>query len=125
MGVSVMKAQKLTGSAQGDLVLLAGAAVAVIALVWFVKRQAAAVAAAAGGLVTGNNAVTQGTPYAGTGVLATPAAIANDASGGVLAEFGGWLGRSIYDWTHPEEAQQLQSNKQAIGDNFYDRGYLQ
>lgn len=49
----------------------------------------------------------RGTPYAsdnsgavGTAVR-TVANVANEASGGYLEQFGGWLGRSLYDWTHP------------------------
>jgi hypothetical protein len=50
----------------------------------------------------------RGTPYAsdqsgavGTAVR-TVANVANEASGGILANFGGWLGRTVYDLTHPD-----------------------
>ncbi len=50
----------------------------------------------------------RGTPYdssnsgaVGTAVR-TVANVANETSGGILADFGGWLGRSLYDWTHSD-----------------------
>jgi len=74
---------------------------------FLVKRAGAAAAAAAanaareaGGLVTGNNALTLGTPYAGAGVVGTVAAAANAASGGTLRSIGEALGGWVYDVTH-------------------------
>jgi len=75
-------------------------------VVYFLGRQiakgagdaAGAVLDAVGGAVTGNNALTQGTPYEGVGFgLGTLGAATNAASGGVLGRFGSWLGGQIYD----------------------------
>lgn len=63
------------------------------------------------GLLTGDNALTQNArdsdgnkigAYTGVPVVGTLGAAANAASGGYLATFGGWLGRSAYDLLHPE-----------------------
>lgn len=95
---------KVANAALNNPVQFAIAAAVVVGVVYFATRAVAKQAAAAvGGVVSGNNAITNGTPYAGTGIVATPAAIANSASGGLLAEFGGWLGRSVYDLTHPND----------------------
>jgi len=79
-------------------------AVAIVAgIVYLLARQAGkAVAEVAAGVVTGDNAVTRGTVYEGAGIVATPAAIANAASGGTLEKFGSWIGGTIYDLTHDE-----------------------
>lgn len=58
-------------------------------------------ASTAGGVLTGNNALTAGTPYAGAGVAGTLGAGANAVSGGTLSDIGTWLGGKIYDLTHP------------------------
>lgn len=44
----------------------------------------------------------QGTPYEGAGAVGAAGNIANQVSGGILADFGGWLGGKVYDLTHPE-----------------------
>ena len=61
------------------------------------------------GIVTSNNTLTQNatnssgekvTAYQGVPVLGTIGAATNTLSGGYLADFGGWLGRTTYDLTH-------------------------
>lgn len=70
---------------------------------YFIVRRAGAEAArAAAGVVTGNNALTEGTPYEGKGVIGTLAGAANAASGGSLRSIGEALGGWIYDVTHRE-----------------------
>lgn len=63
-----------------------------------------------GGLVSGNNAVTQNqtdasgqavTAYQGAGVAGTLGAAANSASGGWLASIGEWIGNKVADATMP------------------------
>ena len=61
-------------------------------------------ASAAGGLLTGNNSLTAGTPYAGDGVAGTLGAAANSVSGGGLADIGSWIGGKLFDLTHPSAA---------------------
>lgn len=88
--------------------LLAGAVVLVV--VYFIGKSilsagvnaAGAAASAAGGLVTGNNALTNGTEYQGTGVLGTLGAATNDASGGFFSWLGDKIGGGLADLTQPE-----------------------
>lgn len=92
--------------AKVDPVKLAIGAVLVIGVVYFLGRKtikdtADAVGGAAADIVTGNNAATRGTPYEGTGIFGTLGGAANKAVP-ILDDIGGWLGRTIYDWTHPE-----------------------
>lgn len=63
------------------------------------------------GILTGDNALTQNAKdadgnkvdaYIGVPVVGTLGAAANEVSGGYLASFGGWIGRSIYDLTHSD-----------------------
>jgi hypothetical protein len=102
-------------TAKSYAVLIGVGAVALVGLAWLARKQIAAAASAAGGLVTGNNALTEGTAYEGAGVVGTLGAAANSASGGALGDFGSWLGGAVYDITHPT----LQTRKQATGDNFW------
>lgn len=44
----------------------------------------------------------EGTPYENHGPIGTLGNVANEATGGWLDDLGGWLGRTVYDWTHPE-----------------------
>lgn len=57
-----------------------------------VSSAASAAADTAGGVLSGNNALTQGTPYQGAGVAGTLGAAANTVSGGVLEQLGNWIG---------------------------------
>ena len=99
----------------GGYALAIGVAGVVIYLLW--NKAAAAGKAAAdtvGGVVSGNNAITDGTVYQGGGLAGTVGAATNAASGGVLEKFGTWLGGSIYDWTHPDTT----SRTQLTADNY-------
>lgn len=81
-----------------QMVLVGGTAlVGGALLIWFLSRQAKAVAATAGGLITGDNALTAGTPYQGAGVLGTLGAGFNAASGGFFQSAGETLGGWAYD----------------------------
>ena len=66
--------------------------------------------AAAGGVVSGNNVITQNqtdfsgqptTAYQGKGILGTVGAAANSASGGIFASLGESIGSGLYDLLHP------------------------
>lgn len=63
-------------------------------------NAAAAAAGAVGGALTGNNALTQGTPYAGAGVAGTLGAATNDVLGGVPQSLGESIGGAIYSLFH-------------------------
>jgi hypothetical protein len=86
-------------------------ALAVVGVLWYFRKQAAAAVQAVAD-------VNKGTPYEGAGVVGTAGNIANQVSGGVLADIGSWLGGKVYDITHPTT---LQSRKQAVGDNYYNQ----
>lgn len=88
--------------------LVAVAAVGVIAIYWLVLRPSVTAAAeAAKKTVTGTaglirdvatgELVDEDSPYYGTGIIATPAVIANSVSGGLLSRFGSFLGRTAAD----------------------------
>lgn len=84
--------------------ILAGGVVLVGAVwLYFAGKKAVAAAADAGaGIITGNNAITQGTPYEGAGILGTLGSVANQASGGTLQSLGEKLGSWTYDVLNPE-----------------------
>lgn len=76
---------------------------------WVIKRSAGAIVDTAGGILTGDNALTQNatdfqgarvTAYEGAGPLGTLGAATNAASGGILASLGGWIGSAAYNLTH-------------------------
>jgi hypothetical protein len=65
---------------------------------------------AAGGVLTGNNTVTQSatnaagdatTAYQGAGIVGTVGAATNAVSGGVLASMGEAIGGKLFDWFGP------------------------
>jgi hypothetical protein len=62
-----------------------------------IRKTLSDVAGAAAGIVTGDNALTKGTDYEGTGVLGTLGAGASAATGGGLEDFGSWLGGGAAD----------------------------
>jgi hypothetical protein len=96
-----MSIGKLTKDPRG-LALLAGGAALLVFVVYYVgKKTLTAAASTAGGIVSGNNALTQGTPYQGAGIAGTLGAATNVASGGVLGNFGSWLGDKLADWFPP------------------------
>lgn len=110
------------GAVSGDMVIKLALGVAVLGLGYVAYKKltqaagsvydaGAYVADATIGAVTGDNALTRGatnsdgtpqTAYQGVPVVGTLGAAANAASGGYLADFGGWLGRKTYDLTHSD-----------------------
>lgn len=52
----------------------------------------------AGGLLSGNNSLTKGTPYAGAGVVGTAGAATNKVLGGAPQAIGERLGDTLYSW---------------------------
>lgn len=81
-----------------------GLALVGVALYLFFKRElqkgAGAAADFAGGILSGNNALTEGTVYEDRGILGTLGAGANEVSGGALERLGSWLGGTIFDLTN-------------------------
>lgn len=81
---------------------IAGGIVLIIAAVYYLLRKtvsdaAGAVTDTAAGIISGNNAVTEGTPYAGAGVLGTLGGATNAALGGVPQA----IGETISSWFAP------------------------
>ena len=88
----------------------------VCVLAYLAYRVVPKIGEAAGGLVSGDNAITNNQTnasgektiaYVGAGVLGTLGAAANTASGGVLASVGEWLGGKVYDLTHDEPGEPV------------------
>ena len=78
--------------------------------VWGVASKAAV------GVVTGDNALTRNatdasgapvTAYQGAGIVGTAGAAANAASGGVLSSIGSWIGTHVYDLTHDDPMDRI------------------
>ncbi len=70
----------------------------VVASVYLLGRQLAAdLGGAAGGIVSGDNVITRGTPYQGAGIAGTLGAATNAASGGILERTGSAIGGFFYD----------------------------
>lgn len=79
--------------------VLAGAAVLVIGAVYYLARKTISdTVDAAGGILSGDNALTKGTPYEGAGVAGTLGAGANAVTGGLLEKAGSFIGGKLYDW---------------------------
>jgi hypothetical protein len=116
------------GANKDGAIFLVTVAVLAVGLVYFLRKQIADAADLAGGLVSGDNAITRGTVYQGTGVAGTLGAAANSASGGALESVGDWIGGKIFDWTHdeydPNAPVVLQTRKQAVTGEFYNQGVL-
>lgn len=94
---------KLAKSAAAQPIQFAlGVAIVGVVAYFIVKRAAGAAAESAVGLLTGDNALTEGTPYQRAGVFGTLGAAANAASGGHLQSIGEALGGWVYDLTHAE-----------------------
>jgi len=86
---------------QNPLMLAAGVAL-VIGVVYFLGgKTLKAAAQIAGGIVSGNNALTEGTVYQGAGILGTLGSAANEASGGFFETTGSKIGGWVYDVLHP------------------------
>ena len=95
-----MKFDKLL---ENPVALAIGASI-IVGVLYLVGRKAIGEAVdAAAGIVSGNNALTKGTPYAGAGLPGTVGAIVNDASGGLFQSIGESLGSWIFDVTHPAD----------------------
>ena len=62
-----------------------------------VRKTITEVADAAGGIVSGNNAITEGTAYEGKGIPGTLGATADAATGGFLGWFGELIGGGAAD----------------------------
>lgn len=106
---------RLLHKAMANPVQVALGAAVLIGVVYYLGRKTLSdTASAAGGLVTGNNAITAGTPYAGKGIVGTIAGTANAASGGALQSIGEALGGWLYDVTHKE--YDPNKGKQSNGD---------
>lgn len=89
-------------------IMLAGGALLIVAGFYFIGRKAIsdtteAVAGTIGGVVSGNNKLTEETPYEGAGVLGTVGAATNTLLGGVPRKAGEALGGWIYNLTHSDE----------------------
>lgn len=80
------------------------------------------VVGAGAGIATGNNVVTAGTPYAGTGFIGTVAAGENDILGGAPQAFGEWLGNGLYDLFHPNEEDSSSSSTQSATNSPFSYG---
>lgn len=94
-----MKLDKAIEGLAADPVKLALGVGVVVLVVYLLGRQLVKdVGGAVGGVVSGNNALTQGTPYQGAGIAGTLGAGANAASGGTLQTVGEKIGGWLYDW---------------------------
>lgn len=79
--------------------MLAGAAVLVLGVVYYLARKTISDAVdAAGGILSGDNALTKGTAYEGAGVAGTLGAATNAVTGGTLEKIGSAIGGKLYDW---------------------------
>lgn len=110
---------KIVGKAAAQPIQFAIGVGIVVGVAYFlVKHVGTAAARAAAGIVTGNNALTEGTPYADKGVVGTLAAAANSASGGSLRSIGEALGGWVYDVTHREydPSTGLKSAQKTVAD---------
>lgn len=83
--------------------MIAGGAaiVSVGLLVWGVSRIGDKVVDSAAGVLTGNNSLTEDTPYEGMGVLGTLGSAFNEMSGGLLEGAGGNIGGWLADVLNP------------------------
>jgi hypothetical protein len=107
------------------LIIGVGAAVALGLLYWLTKQAGGALLGTSAAQTSSNFDGSEQNAYEGHGAIGTLGAITNDLSGGLFSsigeKIGGWLAPD-YD---PNAPAVNQSRKQAIGDNFYDRGVLQ
>jgi len=99
-----MKAAITNLSKQNPLLLAAGAALLVYVVYSLARKTITDVAKGAGGVVSGNNALTRGTPYQDAGVLGTLGAATNTVLGGVPQRVGESVGGWIYDLLHSDDA---------------------
>lgn len=110
---------KALGKVAANPVQFAIALGVVVAVGYFlVKHVGTAAAQAVGGVVSGNNALTQGTAYENKGVVGTLGAATNSALGGVPQAIGEALGGWLYDVTHRDydPSSGLQSAQKTVRD---------
>ncbi len=127
-----MSAAKFLATKPGQYAVIGVVGViAAVLLYKFVKGEAKQAAQAVGGLVTGNNAMTQGTAYEGAGVAGTLGATVDAAGGGIFSRFGSWIGGTVYDMTHDEAdltaptiVRQQPSHTSIFDDSYSGDGYL-
>ena len=95
------------------LALALGVVAVIAAVYYFGGKTIKAVAGVAGGVVSGNNLITQNQTnwdgskqdaYEGKGVLGTLGAAANTASGGALSSAGDAIGGWFYDLLHSDSS---------------------
>jgi hypothetical protein len=111
--------EKIVGKAAAQPIQFAIGAGIVVAIVYFVVKHAGAAAVeTAVGAISGDNALTHGTPYQDKGIVGTVAAAANKASGGALQSIGEALGGWVYDVTHKayDPNSGLQSAQKTVRD---------
>lgn len=85
-----------------QLLIIGGVAVVgTVLLIWGVSRFGGAVVDTAGGILSGNNSLTDGTAYEGAGVVGTVGAATNTISGGFLGELGSDLSLALFDLFGP------------------------
>lgn len=87
----------ISGDAKSWAILVGAGVAAVVVLTLFFKKQATEVVKGVGGIISGNNAATEGTAYEGRGILGTLGSVFNSGSGGALEGVGDWIGESIFD----------------------------
>lgn len=71
-------------------------------------KAAGAAADAAGGVLSGNNSLTQGTEYQGTGVAGTLGAATDKVSGGLFSSIGDWISGQVANVTMPYDPNATQ-----------------
>lgn len=103
-----------------DPVKLAGG-IALLALVAYTlaRKTVTDTARAAGGVVTGQNAITEAArteAYTGKGIVGTTGAAADIASGGFFSQTGEVIGGAVYGWFHPSFTEK-------VVDTYYNVGF--
>ena len=121
---------KFASSEPIELAILLGVGALAI---WFVLRSVRSAAGAAVdtataavngvvgagvGIATGNNVVTAGTPYEGTGIFGTLGAATNDVLGGAPQSFGEYLGGKFADWFQSTDDASSSSNQGASNNPY-------
>src|SRR5690606_25098834 len=75
-----------------DPLVLAGAAALLLWVAYsLVRKTVVDTVKGAGGLLTGNNSITEGTAYEGKGILGTLGGAADSITGGLLSKGGEWI----------------------------------
>lgn len=129
-----MNIEKSVSKALENPLHLALGVVLIIGVVYFLARRTVKdVAEVAGGIISGNNALTQNTAYEGAGVIGTLGAAANTASGGALASLGQKIGSGLFSIFGPKDTTPKtfysvrfpDGKTRAIGDTWIDEnGYF-